>query len=140
MAIARYLPDKSALVRARHSGVARRLLEAVDVAPFASCGVVDLEVLYSARDSEEHRRLREARALGYVHLELIQADLDRALEVQGLLADRGQHRGVGIPDLLIAAVAERAGLTVLHYDRDFERIAAVTGQPQEWVVPAGSAT
>ena len=43
-----------------------------------------------------------------------------------------------MPDLLIAAVAERAGLSVLYYDEDFDRIAAVTGQPTEWVVPRGS--
>jgi predicted nucleic acid-binding protein len=55
----------------------------------------------------------------------------RAIEVQTQLADRGQHRAPGIPDLLIAAVAERAGHTVLHLDKDFELIAAVTGQATE---------
>jgi predicted nucleic acid-binding protein len=63
--------------------------------------------------------------------------LDRAFEVQGLLADRGQHR-LPIPDLVIAAAAESADLTVLHYDADFERIAEVTGQAHDWVVPRGS--
>lgn len=47
----------------------------------------------------------------------------------------GQHRGAGLPDLLIAALAERAGLPVVHYDADFDQIAAVTGQPMQWVVP-----
>jgi predicted nucleic acid-binding protein len=56
---------------------------------------------------------------------------DRALEVLGLLADHGQHRAPSIPDLLIAATAELAGLTVLHRDKDFELIAALTGQPLE---------
>lgn len=55
-----------------------------------------------------------------------------------LLARRGHHRGASIPDLLIAAIAERTGLTVLHYDRDFDLIAAATGQRMEWVVPRGS--
>ena len=54
------------------------------------------------------------------------------------LAQRGQHRAVGLPDLLIAAVAERAGLTVLHYDADYDLVAAVTGQPARWVVPRGA--
>jgi predicted nucleic acid-binding protein len=54
------------------------------------------------------------------------------------LARKGQHRGVTIPDLLIAAAAEAAGLTVLHYDSDFDRIAEITGQPVEWIVPPGS--
>ena len=63
---------------------------------------------------------------------------ERALEVQAMLAERSQHRAVPLPDLLIAACAERAGLTVLHYDADFERIAKLTGQRAQWVVPRGS--
>lgn len=55
----------------------------------------------------------------------------RALEVQLLLADRGQHRAPAIPDLLVAAAAELDGRTVLHVDKDFELIASVTGQPVE---------
>ena len=62
----------------------------------------------------------------------------RALEVQALLAERSQHRGVSVPDLLVAACAERAGLIVLHYDSDFDRIAEFTGQGTRWVVPRGS--
>jgi predicted nucleic acid-binding protein len=61
----------------------------------------------------------------------------RAIAVQGELARRGQHR-LPIPDLVIAAAAEAEGLTVLHYDSDFDRIAAVTRQPVEWVVPKGT--
>lgn len=61
----------------------------------------------------------------------------RARQVQRMLAAKHQ-RGRKLPDLLIAAVAEENGLIVLHYDADFERIAAVTGQRCEWVVPAGS--
>ena len=56
---------------------------------------------------------------------------DRAVEVLTLLADRGQHRAPSIPDLIIAAAAELAGLTVLHLDKDFEVIAGMTGQPVE---------
>jgi predicted nucleic acid-binding protein len=66
------------------------------------------------------------------------AAVDRALEVQGLLATRSQHRAVPLPDLLVAACAERAGLTVLHYDADFDRIAAVTDQAMQWVVARGA--
>lgn len=54
---------------------------------------------------------------------------DRALDVQRLLAERGLHRAPSIPDLLIAATAERTGRTVLHLDKDVEIIAAITGQP-----------
>ena len=61
----------------------------------------------------------------------------RARQVQRLLASRSQ-RGRKVPDLLIAAAAEQAGLTLLHYDSDFDLIARVTGQGCEWIVPAGS--
>jgi predicted nucleic acid-binding protein len=61
---------------------------------------------------------------------------DRALEVLALLADRGQHRAPSIPDLIIAATAELAGLTVLHLDKDFEIIAQITGQPMERLATA----
>lgn len=64
---------------------------------------------------------------------------DRAIEVQNELARRGLHRGVPLPDLVIAATAERHGATVLHYDADFDVIAEVTGQPVQWVVPRGTA-
>jgi len=56
---------------------------------------------------------------------------DRAVEVLTLLADRGQHRAPSIPDLIIAATAELAGLTVLHLDQDFDLIAEITGQSLE---------
>ena len=122
----------------RHPAVAERLLQLAGLAQLATCAVVDLEVLFSARDAAEHAQIRRDRRLGYAQVAITQADFDRAIEVQGLLAERGHHRAVPIPDLLIAAVAERAGLVVLHYDRDYERVAAVSAQPHEWVVPAGS--
>ncbi len=69
---------------------------------------------------------------------LDEACTGRALQVQAMLAERSQHRAVSLPDLLVAACAERAGLIVLHYDTDFERIAKLTGQPAQWIVPRGS--
>jgi predicted nucleic acid-binding protein len=68
---------------------------------------------------------------------LTEAVFNRAIDVQGLLAGRGRHR-LPIPDLIIAAAAEAARMTVLHYDADFDAIAAVTGQEVEWVAPRGS--
>lgn len=56
---------------------------------------------------------------------------DRAVQVQGLLAERGHHRAVKVPDLLVAAAGEFADLTVLHVDKDFDLIAGVTGQTVE---------
>ena len=71
-------------------------------------------------------------------VDMDQSVLDRAVAVQDVLAERSQQRGVKIADLLIAAAAEAAGLVVLHYDHDFDVIGGVTGQPTEWIVPAGA--
>lgn len=60
---------------------------------------------------------------------------DRAVEVQRLMAERGQHRAPSIPDLLIAAAAELNHQTVLHVDKDFDLIAELTGQPVERLRP-----
>lgn len=133
---AAYLADKSALARMAEPAVRRRLEPLLGDGLVATCGIVDLEVGYSARDADTHRAVvEERRALPRVPLD--DEVFDRAVGVQGLLASVGQHR-LPIPDLVIAACAERAGLAVLHYDADFERIAAVTGQPHHWVVARGS--
>ena len=81
--------------------------------------------------------MRTKRALAYRKVELTEAIFNRAIDVQELLAGRGRHR-LPIPDLIIAAAAETTGMTVLHYDADFDTIAAVTHQDVEWVVPRGS--
>src|SRR5207249_4752431 len=102
----------------------------------ARAGISDLEIGYSARSKTEWDRLMGALQI----FELVETTADhlrRARQVQRLLAAKHQ-RGRKVPDLLIAAAAEARGLTVLHYDADFDRIAAVTGQPCEWVVPAGA--
>lgn len=133
----RYLADTSAISRMRSPTVHARLAPLIESAEVATCGVVELEVLYSARNATEIGATRERwRALPLVPME--QADFERAAETMEMLAARGRRRSVGIPDLLIAAVAERGRLTVLHYDSDFETIAAVTEQRTEWVVPRGS--
>jgi len=133
-----YLADKSALARFETSSDVRATLDSL--LPFgeiATCGVVDLELLYSARSPDAYAAAAASlRALPRIPMS--EEVLDRALEVQGRLAQRSQHRGVRLPDLLIAACAETAELTVLHYDADYERIAEVTGQPVQWVVPRGS--
>ncbi len=68
-----------------------------------------------------------------------QADHRRSLEVQAALSAQGRHRALSLVDALVAAVAEARGLTVLHYDADFELVAEITGQPQQWVVDRGTA-
>ena len=82
--------------------------------------------------------LRADRDTGYEWLPTHDEDWRRALDVQAALWRGGQVRAAGFPDLLIAAVAERERITVLHYDSDYELIAHVTGQPVTWVVSRGT--
>ena len=134
---ARYLIDKSALARMTHESVKQRLAPIIEAAEAATCAIIDLEVLYSARNHEEHANIRDRRALAYEWVPLTEEVFERAVAVQGELARTGRHR-IPIPDLLIAAASESASLTVLHYDSDFDVIADVTGQSTEWVVPRGT--
>ena len=99
-------------------------------------GICDLEIGYTARNADEWDRFIGALD-AFDAVETSAAHVARALQVQRLLAARSQ-RGRKLPDLLVAAAAEALDLTVLHYDADFERISAVTGQAQQWVVPAGT--
>lgn len=133
-----FLADKSALTRRETRPEVREVLEPLLIAgEIAICGIVDLEVLYSARDRATYRSLVEALR-GMPRVPLDEESVNRALSVQAMLAERSQHRAVPLPDLLVAACAEQADLIVLHYDGDFERIAEVTGQPTQWIVPRGS--
>lgn len=102
------------------------------------CGLIELELLFSARGFRELTEARARRVAAIALVDMEQADFDRATQVMTELAKRGKHRVAGIADLLVAACAERSGLTLLHYDSDFDAIGAVTGQPTEWVVPRGS--
>ena len=136
--MATHLADKSALTRRETRPEVRAVIEPMLLAgQIATCGVVDLELLYSASSPARYARLASAlRALPRV---LVTEDVfDRALEVRGKLAKRSQHRAVPLPDLIVAACAESAKLTVLHYDADYDRIAEITGQPVQWVLPRGS--
>jgi len=138
MAVADRLVDKSAWARLTKPTVAQVLLPLLNAGRLAVCGMTELEVLYSARGADDHGQVRlELR--GLERLSPPDEVWERAVDVQAALAGRGQHRSVAIPDLVIAAVAERHGVRVVHYDRDFDIIAEVTGQPVEWVVPCGAA-
>ncbi len=129
------LIDTSVLTRLRDSRVRARVEELALARQAHVCGITSLEVGSSARNAPEFDSLI-ARLRELEQEDVTTGDLDRALLTQRSLADRG-HRGRKIPDLIIAAVAQRRGLTVLHYDRDFDLIAECTGQPTEWVVPRG---
>ncbi len=133
----KYLVDKSALARMIHAPVHRRLGPIIEAGDAASCLVVELEVLFSARTYEDYVETRQRRSLAYRQIPLTNETFQRALDVQQALARIGHHR-LPIPDLIISAAAELASLTVLHYDNDFETIARITGQPMEWVVARGT--
>lgn len=133
----KYIADKSALARLKHPTVAARLAPLMVGGDVATCSVIELEVLFSARSHADVVLTRKTRS-ALPAVAILQADFDRATDVLEGLARFGHHRGAGIPDLLIAAIAERCALTVVHYDKDFDLIAKVTKQPCEWVVPAGS--
>ena len=124
-------------MRIHHDDVAARTESMFVSGRIATCAVVDLEVLRAARDLRDHHEIWLERQL-LPRAPLTEACTNRAAEVQAELCARGQHRGVSISDLLIAAAAERDGLTVLHYDHAFDLIAEVTGQRMEWVVPPGT--
>lgn len=131
-----YLTDKSALSRLNHQAVADRLGPLLISGLIATCPIIDLEVLYSARSLDDYEGLlAERRALP--SYPITTEITDRAISVQHQLARRGQHR-LPLADLLIAAVAEINDLAVMHYDADFDRIAEITGQPVVWVAPRGS--
>lgn len=135
--MATHLADTSALMRAHHNAVFARLGPMLTAGRLATCAVVDLEVLRSTRTAEEHEREWLVRHT-LPRVPLTETLAERAIDIQRLLVEAGQHRGVSGTDLLTAAAAERDGLTVLHYDHDFDLIAEVTGQPTEWVVTRGS--
>ena len=127
-----WLIDKSALVRLSTSSDAELWAERIGRGLVSITTMTLLEVGFSARSGSQLRAAAGSPPLSLMPVEHLTPAIERrAIEVQTALADQGTHRAPGIPDLLIAAVAERAGLTVLHLDKDFELIAAITGQPVE---------
>ena len=133
---ARFLADKSALARFSIPTVAERLRPLLENGLIATCSIVDLEILYSTRSSSDFEEvLVERQSLD--EAPVTQEVMHAAVEIQRDLARVGQHR-LAIPDVIISATAKASDLIVLHYDSDFERLAAVGGADHEWVVPRGS--
>lgn len=131
-----HLLDTSVLTRLREPEVREAIEPGAQRGELARAGISDLEIGFSARNAAEWDRLADAVDV-FELLETSAEHVLRARQTQRLLASRHQ-RGRKLPDLLVAAAAEARGLTVLHYDADFDLIAAATGQPCAWVVPAGS--
>lgn len=133
------LADTSAWARAGHPTVAEQWEAALRDDRIAVCDPVRLELLYSTRSATDYAA--RAEELDALHqLECGTAAFRRALQVQRALGERGglHHRSVKLVDLLVAAAGELAGVAVWHYDEDFDRIAAVTGQATEWLARRGS--
>lgn len=127
-----WLIDKSALVRLTETPDTPLWLDRCQRALVRIATPTLLEVGYSARTSDSWAQLTAGPPVSWLPIQYVTPGAEqRALEVQGELAARGQHRAPSIPDLLVAAIAEGAGLTVLHVDKDYELIAEVTGQPTE---------
>ena len=138
MAWAIYLADTSVYVlQARHAAVRDRFARLLTEGRLAACQMTVLEYLNNAPDPRGYEILRGA-LMTQRWIEVTSAAMDRALKVHGELARQSQHRHFRLPDLIIAATAELAGASVLHYDADYDRIAKITGQPVEWVVQKGS--
>jgi predicted nucleic acid-binding protein len=131
-----HLLDTSVLTRLRRPAIRDALEPKAQRGELARAGISDLEIGYSARNAAEWDQLAGALEI-FELVETTAEHVRRARQVQRLLA-AGHQRGRKVPDLLVAAAAEARGLTVVHYDTDFDQIAAVTGQSCEWVVPAGS--
>jgi predicted nucleic acid-binding protein len=127
-----WLVDKSALVRLAASAEAGEWARRIERGLVRVTTVTRLEVGFSARSAGDLQASLGRPPLSSMPVEyLTPAIEDRAVAVQGTLAERGHHQAPSIPDLLVAATAELAGLTVLHVDKDFELIAEVTGQAVE---------
>ena len=139
MVIARYLADTSAFGRIPYvPAIEERLGNLMDRGLLATTAMLDLEALWSARSPADYEQTLTFRASSLEYVETTDEHWQRALEVNRILAAKAMLRSVKHPDLLIAAVAEIEGLTLLHYDADFDHVAVITGQPTEWIVPQGS--
>jgi hypothetical protein len=133
-----FLADTSAYTIARKMPAAEtRMRQLAADGVLATFVTVDLELGYSARDPREHQGIFRVRSQ-LVQLACNDEIAARARRVQALLATGSQHRAAGVVDLLTAAAAEHHGASVLHYEADFDHIAAVTGQTVDWIVPRGS--
>ena len=118
--------------------VSRRLAPLIEGGLVATCATLDAEALFSTRSPDEYERVRADRWTAYEYLPTEDQHWQRAFEVQRTLARTGRHRAVGLPDLLTAVLAAEHGLTVVHYDADFDIAAEVLDFDHRWVAERGS--
>lgn len=138
MARAVYLADTSAFSRLDRPHVAAAFAPLTVKGQVALCAPVAFELGFTARSASDHDAIM-SRVGAFGSAPATEGDLQRALELQRLLAGRGRHRALSLVDALVAAIAESGGLTVLHYDADFDMVSEATGQPTQWIVPRGTA-
>lgn len=118
--------------------VAERLAPLIQGGVVATTAVLDAEALYSARGADEYEELWNDRHLAYEYLPTNDEHWQAALSAQRELARKGQHRAVGVHDLLTAVLAAAHSLTVVHYDSDFEIAGTVLAFEHRWVLPRGT--
>lgn len=135
---ATWLVDKSVLARVAVPAVADAVLPRMQSGRVGVALVTELEVGYSARSGADYETTRQELLDLLIPVAMPVRAEERARELQRDLVRRGQHRGVSVADLVLAAIADIEDLTILHYDTDFDLISDVTGQPAEWVVERGS--
>ncbi|MFJ9598766.1 PIN domain nuclease [Streptomyces althioticus] len=128
MSVADHLIDTSALVRMLLRQATAEWEQRMGAGLIALCDLTELEVHCSARSAADREALRE-RLNQFTWCAMPDGIYRRARVVQRDLTAKGEHRRAGAVDLLVAAVAEESGLTLLHHDPDFETLARVTGQP-----------
>ena len=138
MAGVRYLADTSVFARLSKSTVAAAFAPLAAGRQVALSNPVVFELGSAARNPNDYGAIAD-RLRSFPSVTTTDADHQRALEVQAGLAASSQHRALSLVDALLAGTAEARDLTVLHYDADFELVAQVTGQIQEWIVPRGTA-
>jgi predicted nucleic acid-binding protein len=134
-----YCVDTSAWHHAARPQVANRWLAALSADQVGICDQVRLEILYSARSATDYDTLADELD-GLTRIPIDTETYTRAYQVQRELAHVGglHHRSVKIADLIIAAAAEFSGTILWHYDEDYERVAAITGQHTEWIASRGT--
>lgn len=122
----------------RHPDVVRRVRPLIESGVVATTALLDAEALYSARGPAEYEQLWADRRVAYEYLPTSDEHWQTALGAQRALARVGQHRSVGIADLLTATIAAAHQLTVVHYDADFDTAATVLTFQHRWVLARGS--
>lgn len=138
MSGAAFLADTSAYMRLGKSEQVEEWAAKAAAGVVAVCSPIEAEVLFTARGRDDYHRISEHLRTSVGWVPMPDDVWGRVRAVQDQLAERSRHRSASVVDLLVAATAEMWGLTVLHYDRDFETIATVTGQPVEWLAKPGS--